>query len=40
MTQRDAFVPETGYPVEILVERIPLRDRVWLDRLLGIARRP
>jgi predicted N-acetyltransferase YhbS len=32
--ERDAFVPETGYPVEILVEGIPLRDRVWLDRAL------
>jgi len=29
--ERDAFVPETGYPDEILVEGIPLRDRVWLD---------
>jgi GNAT superfamily N-acetyltransferase len=32
--ERDAFVPETGYPVQILVEGIPLRDRVWLDRAL------
>lgn len=32
--ERDAFVPETGYPVEILLEGIALRDRVWLDRLL------
>jgi GNAT superfamily N-acetyltransferase len=32
--ERDAFVPETGYGVEILIEGIPLRDRVWLDRTL------
>jgi predicted N-acetyltransferase YhbS len=29
--ERDAFTPETGYPDGILIEGIPLRDRVWLD---------
>lgn len=29
---RDAFTPETGYPDQILIEGIPLRDRVWLSR--------
>ena len=33
--ERDAFVPGTGYPDEILIEGIPLRDRVWLDRDLA-----
>ncbi|GLZ49803.1 hypothetical protein Acsp06_59880 [Actinomycetospora sp. NBRC 106375] len=28
---RDAFVPATGYPDEIVVDGILLRDRVWLD---------
>ncbi|MHC1560755.1 GNAT family N-acetyltransferase [Actinomycetospora sp. C-140] len=28
---RDAFVPATGYPDEIVVDGIVLRDRVWLD---------
>jgi GNAT superfamily N-acetyltransferase len=32
---RDAFVPATGYPEEIVIDGIPLRDRVWLDRELG-----
>src|SRR3954471_10082592 len=30
--ERDAFVPATGYPDEILIDGIVLRDRVWLDR--------
>jgi GNAT superfamily N-acetyltransferase len=33
--ERDAFVPATGYPDEIVVDGIPLRDRVWLDLGLG-----
>jgi GNAT superfamily N-acetyltransferase len=28
---RDAFGPESGYPEGLLVDRIPLRDQVWLD---------
>jgi predicted N-acetyltransferase YhbS len=30
--ERDAFTPETGYPEGILVDGIPLRDRVWLSQ--------
>jgi len=29
--ERDAFVPWTGYPDEIVIDGIPLRDRVWLS---------
>ena len=29
--ERDAFTAATGYPPGIMVEGIPLRDRVWLD---------
>jgi GNAT superfamily N-acetyltransferase len=32
--ERDAFSPQTGYPEGILIDQIPLRDRVWLDREL------
>jgi hypothetical protein len=32
--ERDAFTPETGYP-EIVVDGIPLRDRVWLSLTLN-----
>jgi hypothetical protein len=28
---REAFVPATGYPEEIVIDGIVLRDRVWLD---------
>ena len=28
---RDAFVPETGYPEPIVIDGIELRDRVWLS---------
>lgn len=28
--ERDAFTPATGYPEPILIDGIPLRDRVWL----------
>jgi hypothetical protein len=30
--ERDAFVPSTGYPDEILIDGIALRDRVWLSQ--------
>ena len=33
--ERDAFTPATGYPPGIVVDGIPLCDRVWLDRQLG-----
>jgi len=29
--ERDAFTPAAGYPAELLVGGIPLRDRAWLD---------
>lgn len=33
--ERDAFTPATGYASDILIDGIPLRDRVWLDYLLA-----
>lgn len=30
--ERDAFVPSTGYPDQIVIDGIPLRDRVWLSQ--------
>lgn len=30
--ERDAFTPATGYPDPIVIDGIPLRDRVWLSR--------
>jgi GNAT superfamily N-acetyltransferase len=30
--ERDAFTPDAGYPDPSLIDGIPLRDRVWLDR--------
>jgi ribosomal protein S18 acetylase RimI-like enzyme len=30
--ERDAFGPGTGYPEGLLLDGIPLRDRVWLDQ--------
>ncbi len=30
--ERDAFVASTGYPDEIVIDGIPLRDRVWLSQ--------
>ncbi len=30
--ERDAFVPSTGYPDQIVTDGIPLRDRVWLSQ--------
>ena len=29
--ERDAFLPDTGYPVGATIDGVPLRDRVWLD---------
>ena len=29
--ERDAFTAANGYPQGIVVDGIPLRDRVWLD---------
>ena len=33
--ERDAFTPQAGYPEDLDVDGIPLRDRVWLDRAVG-----
>ncbi len=33
--ERDAFTPATGYPEPIVIDGIPLRDRVWLSRDLS-----
>jgi predicted N-acetyltransferase YhbS len=33
--ERDAFTPAAGYPADLDVAGIPLRDRVWLDRPTG-----
>jgi ribosomal protein S18 acetylase RimI-like enzyme len=30
--ERDVFAPEAGYPPGLIVDGIPLRDRVWLDQ--------
>ncbi|MGA5300144.1 GNAT family N-acetyltransferase [Nucisporomicrobium flavum] len=35
---RDAFTPATGYPQQIVIDGIPLRDRVWLDQDLAAER--
>jgi hypothetical protein len=32
--ERDAFGPGAGYAAGIVIDGIPLRDRVWLDRVL------
>jgi GNAT superfamily N-acetyltransferase len=32
--ERDAFTPETGYEQPVMIDGVPLRDRVWLDRQL------
>ncbi|HZC72385.1 MAG TPA: GNAT family N-acetyltransferase [Jatrophihabitans sp.] len=31
---RDVFTPETGYPEPIMIDGVPLRDRVWLAQEL------
>jgi GNAT superfamily N-acetyltransferase len=33
--ERDAFTAQTGYPENVDIDGIPLRDRVWLDRTIG-----
>lgn len=30
--ERDAFTPATGYPTDIRIDGILLRDRIWLDQ--------
>jgi GNAT superfamily N-acetyltransferase len=30
--ERDAFTPASGYPADLRIDGIELRDRVWLDR--------
>ena len=30
--ERDAFTPATGYPADLMIDGIPLRDRVWFDQ--------
>jgi GNAT superfamily N-acetyltransferase len=32
---RDAFSPATGYPVDVVIDGVVLRDRVWLDIAVG-----
>ncbi|QNE16934.1 GNAT family N-acetyltransferase [Kribbella qitaiheensis] len=32
--ERDAFTPDTGYAETIIIDGVPLRDRVWLDQPL------
>ena len=34
--ERDAFTEVTGYEPGLLVDGIELRDRVWLDRAVGV----
>jgi GNAT superfamily N-acetyltransferase len=36
--ERDAFIAATGYPAGLRIGGIPLLDRVWLDRPLGLRR--
>jgi lactoylglutathione lyase len=36
--ERDAFTPADGYSQELMVDGIPLQDRVWLDLRLDPAR--
>jgi lactoylglutathione lyase len=35
---RDAFTPTSGYPMDLTIDGIRLRDRVWLDLDLGTPR--
>lgn len=37
---RDAFTPATGYPDPIVIDGIPLLDRVWLSQELSPQSRP
>jgi len=32
--ERDAFTRATGYPDDLLIDGIPLRDRVWFDQVV------
>jgi GNAT superfamily N-acetyltransferase len=34
LVERDVFGPEAGYVEGIIIDGIPLRDRVWLDQVL------
>lgn len=36
--ERDAFTPTSGYPTDLTIDGIRLRDRVWLDLDLGTRR--
>ena len=38
MIERDAFTAIVGYPAGLMVDGIPLQDRVWLDLQLGPVR--
>jgi hypothetical protein len=38
--ERDAFTAAAGYPPDLAVGGIPLRDRVWLDRLVSGSQVP
>jgi GNAT superfamily N-acetyltransferase len=33
--ERDAFTPQAGYPADLSVRGVPVRDRVWLEIALG-----
>jgi lactoylglutathione lyase len=35
--ERDVFTPSGGHPAGLLIDGIPLRDRVWLDLQLGVV---
>lgn len=32
LVERDVFGPDAGYAEGIVIDGIPLRDRVWLDQ--------
>ena len=38
--ERDAFTPATGYPRDVVIDGIRLRDRVWLDCPVFASRGP
>ena len=38
--ERDAFTPATGYPPDLVIDGIRLRDRVWLDCRVDASRGP
>jgi hypothetical protein len=35
--ERDAFTPALGYPPDLVIDGIPLRDRIWLDRPTSLS---